>query len=101
MEKFYWNLELYQIKDNTTFWQTTKPLLSDDCIYSSSITLANNMESWKWWEYGNILNYEILGKQYFPKNLKLADITPVYKEKVPTLAENYRPVSVLTSVLSL
>ena len=82
MEKFYWNLELYQIKDNTTFWQTTKLLLSDDCIYSSSITLANNVELWKWWEYGNILNYEILGKQYFPKNLKLADITPVYKEKV-------------------
>ena len=27
-------------------------------------------------------NYEILGKQYFPKNLKLAEITPVYKKKV-------------------
>ena len=82
MEKFYWNLELNQTKDNTTFWQTTKPLLSDDCIYSSSITLAKNMELWELWEYGDILNYEILGKQYFPKDLKLADITPVYKEKV-------------------
>ena len=82
MEKFYWNLELNQTKDNTTFWQTTEPLLSDDCIYSSSITLAENMELWELWEYGDILNYEILGKHYFPKDLKLADITPVYKEKV-------------------
>ena len=26
-------------------------------------------------------NYETLGKHYFPKNLKLADITTVYKKK--------------------
>ena len=43
-------------------------------------------------------NYEILGKQNFSKNLKLSDITPVYKKKDPTLVENYRPVSVLPSV---
>ena len=41
-----------------------------------------------------IWNSEILGKQYFPQNLKLADITPVYKKKDPTLAENDRPVGV-------
>ena len=29
----------------------------------------------------DIRNYEILGKQYFTKNLKLADITPLYKKK--------------------
>ena len=46
----------------------------------------------------NIWNSEIIEKKYFPKNLKLADITPVYKKKDPTLAENYRPVSVLPSV---
>ena len=46
----------------------------------------------------NIWNSEILGKLYFPNKLKLADITPVYKKKDPTLVENYRPVSVLTSV---
>ena len=46
----------------------------------------------------HIWNYEILGKQNFSKNLKLADITPVYKKKDPTLVENYRPVSVLPSV---
>ena len=46
----------------------------------------------------DIWNYEILGKQYFFKNIKLADITPVYKKKDPTLVENYRPVSVLPCV---
>ena len=46
----------------------------------------------------DIWNYEILGKQNFSKNLKLADITPVYMKKDPTLVENYRPVSVLPSV---
>ena len=46
----------------------------------------------------NIWNSEILGKLYFPNKLKLADITPVYKKKDPTLVENYRPVSVLPSV---
>ena len=33
----------------------------------------------------NMCNYEILGKQYFPKNLKLSDITPVYKKKNPII----------------
>ena len=43
----------------------------------------------------DIWKYEILGKQYFPKNLKLTDITPVYQKKDATSIENYRPVSVL------
>ena len=43
--------------------------------------------------------FKIYGiKQYFPKNLRLADITPVYKKRDPTLVENYRPVSVLPCV---
>ena len=46
----------------------------------------------------NIWSSEILRKLYFPNKLKLADITPVYKKKDPTLVENYRPVSVLPSV---
>ena len=46
----------------------------------------------------NIWNFEILGKEHFSQNLKLADVTPVYKKKDPMLAENYRPVSVLPSV---
>ena len=48
-----------------------------------------------------IWNYETLEKQYFPKNLKLADITPVYKKKDPTLIENYRPVRVLTQYFKI
>ena len=47
----------------------------------------------------DIWNCEILGKQYFPKNLKLAGITLVCKKKDPTLVQNHRPVSVLPSVL--
>ena len=46
----------------------------------------------------SIWNSEILGKQYFPDNLKLANIIPVPKIKDPTLLENYRPVSLLPSV---
>ena len=30
----------------------------------------------------DIWNFEILEKQNFPQNLKLADITPVYKKKI-------------------
>ena len=36
----------------------------------------------------NIWNSEILRESYFPNKLKLADITPVYKKKNPTLVEN-------------
>ena len=39
--------------------------------------------------FQNIWNSELLEKQYFPDNLKLADITPVYKKKDPTLVENF------------
>ena len=35
----------------------------------------------------NIWNSEILGKLFFPNKLKLADITPVYKKKDPTLVD--------------
>ena len=42
------------------------------------------------------MEFRNLEKQYFPQNLKLADITPAFKD--PTLAENYSPVSVLPTV---
>ena len=32
--------------------------------------------------FQDIWNYEIIGKQYFPKNSKLADVIPVYKKKI-------------------
>ena len=49
----------------------------------------------------NIWNSGQSEKQYFPDNLKLAEITPVYKKKDPTLVENYRPVSALPSVFKI
>ena len=44
---------------------------------------------------------EILEKQYFPDNLKLAYVTPVYKKNIQILVESDRPVSALPSVLKL
>ena len=40
----------------------------------------------------------MLGTQYFSNNLQLADITQAYQENDPTLAENYKLVSVLLRV---
>ena len=40
----------------------------------------------------------MLGKQYFPKSLELADMTPIYKKKDLTVVENYRPFSALPCV---
>ena len=44
------------------------------------------------------LSNKIINKKPFPTNLKLADLTPVFKNIDSTLAENYRPVSVLPTV---
>ena len=41
-----------------------------------------------------IRSNEIINQKTFPTNLKLADVTPAFKKKDSTLAENYRPVSV-------
>ena len=43
----------------------------------------------------------MLGKQYFSQNLKLADITPVYKKKDATPAKICRPVSILPTVFKV
>ena len=43
----------------------------------------------------NIWNEEILLNKNFPENLKLADVTPIFKKKDKTFFETYRPVSVL------
>ena len=45
----------------------------------------------------NLFN-ECLITGNFTDNLKLADITPVFKIKDPLNKENYRPVSVLRSI---
>ena len=45
-----------------------------------------------------IWNSEILAKQHLPRDIKLADIKPVFKKKDSALAENYRPVRALPAV---
>ena len=41
----------------------------------------------------DIWNNEIITQKCFPNNLKLADVTPVFKKKDASLLKNYRPVS--------
>ena len=43
----------------------------------------------------NVWKNEIVQNHCFSDNLKLADITPIFKKDDATLAKNYRPVSVL------
>ena len=49
----------------------------------------------------DIWNKEVIDNKTFSINLKLADLTPIYKKKDSTQMENYRPVSVLPSVSKL
>ena len=41
---------------------------------------------------------EILLLKHFPKNLKLAVVTPIFKKKDKFFVENYRPASILPTV---
>ena len=45
-----------------------------------------------------VWNEEMLTKNSFPQNLKLADVVPVFKKCDPTCAKTYRPISVLPTV---
>ena len=49
----------------------------------------------------NIWNTQIITGQTFPDNLKLADITHVFKKRDSNLTKNHRPVSVLTIVSNI
>ena len=46
----------------------------------------------------DIWNIQIVRNKIFPTNLKLADISPIFKKDDATLVKNYRPVSVLPVV---
>ena len=46
----------------------------------------------------NIWNEEVVSSSMFPESLKLADDTPVYKIRDPTLVSNYRPIRVLPTM---
>ena len=45
---------------------------------------------------GNIS--QCISKSMFPRDLKLADVTPVYKNKSKNSKDNYRPVSILSNI---
>ena len=47
--------------------------------------------------FAEIWNTEIVELASFPDELKLADITPVFKKRDATIAKNYRPIRVLPS----
>ena len=41
-KKFYSDPDLKKVTDNKQFWKTIKPLLSDECLQSSTISLVDN-----------------------------------------------------------
>ena len=45
----------------------------------------------------NLFN-NMLSTGNFPDNMKLANISPVFKKKDPLKKENYRPVSILSAI---
>ena len=45
-----------------------------------------------------ISHVEIVQHKKYPGNLKLADISPIYKKLKKSLVDNYRPVSILPTV---
>ena len=88
-----------------------------DEIGSDSIKMINNLDSKKSGTFGgipvnclkgvseisaeflnNVWNDEVLKDLKFPSELKLADVVPVFKKDDPTLAENYRPISLLPTI---
>ena len=46
----------------------------------------------------SIWNEEIVSKRKFPSELKLADLSPIFKKLETVHKENYRPISVLPVV---
>ena len=46
----------------------------------------------------DIWNNETITQKSFPNNLKLTNVTPVFKKEDASLLKNYRPVSALTVV---
>ena len=61
--------------------------------------LKQNSDYFAEYFYENI--YRCMSKSIFPSDLKLADITPVYKKKSKNSKDNYRPVSILSNVFKI
>ena len=58
--------------------------------------LKQNSDYFADYFYENI--NQCISKSIFPSDLKLADVTPVYKKKSKNSKDNYRPVSILSNI---
>ena len=58
--------------------------------------LKQNSDYFVEYFYENI--NQCISKSIFPSDLKLADVTPVYKKKSKNSKDNYRPVSILSNI---
>ena len=58
--------------------------------------LKQNSDYFAEYFYENI--NQCVSKSIFPSDLKLADVTPVYKKKSKNSKDNYRPVSILSNI---
>ena len=58
--------------------------------------LKQNSDYFAEYFYENI--NQCMSKSIFPSELKLVDVTPVYKKKSKNSKDNYRPVSILSNI---
>ena len=58
--------------------------------------LRQNSDYFAEYFYENI--NQCISKSIFPSDLKLADVTPVYKKKSKNYRDNYRPVSIVSNI---
>ena len=61
----------------------------------STKILKQNSDYFVEYFYENI--NQCISKSIFQSDLKLADVTPVYKKKLKNFKDNYRPVSILSN----
>ena len=59
-------------------------------------TIKPNSDCFAEYFYENI--NQCISKPILPSDLKLADVTPVYKKKLKNSKDNYRPVSILSNI---
>ena len=82
-------LELKVLDANKSFtFESIPPKVLKNSYQSSGIIIQN-------------LFNDSLNQCEFPQELKVADITPIFKKDDPTKAKNYRPISILPVVSKL
>ena len=82
------------------YWKKKKKILDTAKASQQSVVptkiLKQNSDYFPRYFCGNI--NQCISKSMFPPDLKLADVTPVYKNKSKNSKDNYRPVSVLSNI---